>query len=232
MQNLQKEVDGFQANLADLYRLGDEVTKQMDTPTIVTITSRQTNIEQRLTALRQMLAKHLQNLQQDVNQYNRFLAEFDAVTKFLAVADSILAEEDPNKSMDDDILNMRLEQLKDLMLQFHVNQSQLDTLNDLGYRLALCEVDATNLKSLNHRWQKLYREASERCREVQGTVLGQQDFAEKCDTWMTFLAQTEKDLSTEIRGNLADLMEQLRNCEVSVINESCTIMVQLCYKFG
>jgi len=101
------------------------------------------------------------------------------------------------------------------MTQFNNNMTQLDALNDLGYRMALSEEKSLELRELNHKWQRLYSEAKERNKTLQGIILIQQDFSEKCDAWMTFLAQTEHDLSTEIAGNLPDLVTQQRKCEVS-----------------
>ena len=48
---------------------------------------------------------------------------------------------------------------------------------------------------------------------MQAALLMQQDFTSKCQTWMAFLANTERDLATEIAGNLTDLLEQQRKCQ-------------------
>ena len=85
-----------------------------------------------------------------------------------------------------------------------------------SYRLALIESDATRLRELNHQWQSLYENTCERSRSLQAAVLQQQDFTAKCQTWMAFLAKTEQDLSREIKGNLLELTEQLRKCEVRI----------------
>ncbi|XP_060567930.1 nesprin-1-like isoform X3 [Ruditapes philippinarum] len=212
-QTLQRDLDHFQSQLANLYRMGEDVTKNMDPSSIVNITSKLSGLEQRLLTLRQKLAKHVQSLQGDMSQQRRFQEAFDNVKAFVSQAQRILGMEDPNRSADEKALGDRLEHLKELCVQFNDNSANLDALNDLGYRLALNETAAADLQDLNHKWHELFAETKERCKTLQGMLLIQQDFQSKCDTWMTFLAQTEADLSTEIAGNLIDLLAQQKKCE-------------------
>lgn len=213
-QTLQRELDHFQSQLADLYRVGEDVTKNMDPSSIVNITSKLSALEQRMLTLRQKLSKHVHGLQGDLSQQRRFQEAFDNVKAFVSQAQRILGMEDPNRSADEKVIGDRLEHLKELCAQFNDNSANLDSLNDLGYRLALNETAAADLQDLNHKWHELFTETKERCKMLQGLLLVQQDFQSKCDTWMTFLAQTEADLSTEIAGNLIDLLAQQKKCEV------------------
>ncbi|XP_041353316.1 nesprin-1-like isoform X4 [Gigantopelta aegis] len=212
-KQLQMELDNVQTQVSDLYRLSDELAQHMDTSTIAILTSRQTLLEQRLMNLRQMLSTQSDTLKQDMSQLSHFSEVFDFINNFLTYAENILGAEDPNKSADESDLRSRMDQLKDLLSQFNTNSDRLDGLNGLGYRLALCDGDANRLSDLNHRWYNLYGECKERCRTLQGNMLVQQDFTEKCESWMTFLAQTEQDLALEIGDNLADLLDQQRKCE-------------------
>lgn len=50
--------------------------------------------------------------------------------------------------------------------------------------------------------------------KLQATLLQQQTFLEKCETWMEFLVQTEEKLAVEISGNFQNLMEQQKTHEV------------------
>ncbi|CAL1544285.1 unnamed protein product [Lymnaea stagnalis] len=212
-KKIQAELDSYQSQVSDLCRLSDQVTRNMAPSTISIITSRQSAIEQRMLGLRQILEQHKTALTEDISMLGQFNKAFEVVQKFLSYAEQILASEDPSRSAEEDVLQMRLDALKQLTLLFNTNYSKLDTVNDLGYRLALNEADATRLRELNHRWQRLYEDANDRSRILQGHLLVQQDFASKCQTWMTFLAQTEQDLAKEVKGNLIDLREQLHCCE-------------------
>jgi nesprin-1 len=102
-----------------------------------------------------------------------------------------------------------------------VNSSKLDEVNDLGYRLALDASDASQLLDLNHRWHQLSSDTQDRSKALQAALLAQQDFTSKCQTWMAFLANTERDLATQIAGNLADLLDQQRKCQVCGAKCSC-----------
>lgn len=53
--------------------------------------------------------------------------------------------------------------------------------------------------------------------KLQATLLQQQTFLEKCETWMEFLVQTEEKLAVEISGNFQSLMEQHKTHEVSCL---------------
>ena len=91
---------------------------------------------------------------------------------------------------------------------------KLDRLNIMGYKLALGDSDANKLRDLNHRWHRLYSNCGERCKTLQANMLVQQDFTSKCDSWMTFLAQTEQDLSVDIASDFTGLLDQQRKCQV------------------
>ncbi|GFR84729.1 nesprin-1-like [Elysia marginata] len=212
-KSLQQELDQAQSQLSELYRLSDQLTGTMDPSTIATLTARQSGLEQRMVALRQVLQQHLAGLTDDLSMLGRFNQAFQVVEKFLTYAAQILAPADPGKSDEESVLKSRLEQLRQLLLLFNTNFVKLDDVNELGYRLALKDVDAKRLLDLNHRWQHLYEDANERSRSLQGHLLVQQDFTAKCEAWMTFLAHTETDLAREIKGNLKDLQDQLRRCE-------------------
>ena len=113
-------MDEIQTQLSALYRLSDELTKNMGTSTIVLLTSRQSAIEQRLVALRQLLSQHIQGLHEDLSQVNRFREAFATVKTFLEHAGTVLSTEDPNKTAEQPDLQNRLDQLKELLTQFQV----------------------------------------------------------------------------------------------------------------
>ncbi|XP_076463745.1 nesprin-1-like isoform X2 [Babylonia areolata] len=210
---LQQELDEIQTQLSGLYRLSDELTKDMGTSTIVLLTSRQSALEQRLVGLRGLLDQHIQGLHQDLSQINRFRQAFSAVRRFLEQAGAVLREEDPGRGAEQAVLQSRLDRLKQLSAQFQANSGKLDEVNDLGYRLALDARDAQQLLEVNHEWHRGAGDCQERAKALQGHLLVQQDFTAKCHTWMAFLADTERDLATQVAGNLSDLLEQQSKCQ-------------------
>lgn len=136
-QTLQQELDGIQTQLSNLYRLSDDLTKNMGTSTIVLLTSQQSGVEQRLLALRQLLSQHIQALHEDLSQGNRFSEAFSAVTTFLDHARLVLLVEDPNKAAEQSAIQKRLDQLKQLSSQFQVLESQTFIIYLLRFPLVL-----------------------------------------------------------------------------------------------
>ncbi|KAH9507316.1 hypothetical protein Btru_056892 [Bulinus truncatus] len=213
LKEIQSELDNYQSQMSSLYNSTDQLTKYLSPSTISFVMSRNNALEQRMLTLRKLVTQQMSHLTDDMSQLNKFNKAFEAVQKFLSSAETVLVVEDPERSAEEDVLKRQQKTLSELVLSFISNYSKLDAVNDLGYRLALNEFDATRLKDLNHKWQRLYEETNDRCRRMQEHLLVQQDFTEKCQTWMTFLAQTEINLAKELRGNLNDLKEQLRQCE-------------------
>ncbi len=116
--------------------------------------------------------------------------------------------------MEESIIRVRLDDLKDVCKDFRHRQQDLDALNDLGYRLPLKKTDAERLHNLNNRWTTLSGDASDRQRTLQASLLQQQNFNDKCEEWMMYLAQVEKDLAAPVAGNYPELLEQQTAFEV------------------
>ena len=215
-QIAQQDVDNFGGQLTSLSQLSDQLTPHMDNATIIQITARETALGQRLLNMQQALARHLQSLQDDLDKHSRFDSAFTNVDGFLAQADDILCSEDPNKSAEEPSIRERLDQFKNLAGQFTERQPDLETVNLIGYRLPLNEADSQRMRQLNQRWYNLAADTAERYKTMQSHLLLQQDFNQKCEEWMLFLAQVEKDLATDIAGNYESLLEQQQAYEVSL----------------
>ncbi|XP_046571092.1 nesprin-1-like isoform X2 [Haliotis rubra] len=212
-KTLQAEFDNIQSRVSQLCHLSDDLAKSMEPSSILMMTSRHSGLEQRLLGLRHVLAQNMEALQDDLTSLEQFRDAFEVLRIFLDHAEVVLEQADPNKSSDEIDLRDRLNQLKDLQTQFTNNYAKLDSLNIMGYKLALGDRDAQRLSDLNHRWHRLYSCCGERSKSLQANVLVQQDFSSKCDSWMTFLAQTEQDLAVDIAGNLVDLRDQQKMCQ-------------------
>ncbi|BFZ12496.1 hypothetical protein BsWGS_15534 [Bradybaena similaris] len=210
---LQQELDSFQSQAADLHRLNEMVTHHMNPSTVSIMKSRQSAIDQKLLALKQKLYQLSVTMSNDLSMHGKFENIFGAVRKFLSYVEVILDIDDPMKTAELEAIQLRFEQLSNLLLLFSHSYKELDDVNDLGYQLALSKNDATRLQELNHKWYMLYEDTKDRSRTLQGNLLQQQNFTSKCETWKTFMIQTEQTLADKVKGNLADLLAQLHNCE-------------------
>lgn len=216
LQVLLEDVMDFSNQLTALGQLSDQLTPHMDNATIINITARESSLNQRLTSMQQVLARHVRSLEEGLDKHSRFDTAYDNIDRFLSYADTILRMEDPNQSASEGDIRHRLDQFKSLSNQFTEKLSDLETVNMLGYRLSLNEADSMRMRRLNQRWYRLAGETSERYKRMQGYLLMQQSFSEKCEEWMLFLAQVEKDLASEIAGNYEALLEQQQAYEASV----------------
>ena len=68
-------------------------------------------------------------------------------------------------------------------------------------------------------------ETAERQRALQTYLLQQQNFNEKLEEWMLYLAQVEKDLAAPIAGNYPQLVEQQAAFEVRKLTRNLNITV-------
>ena len=73
---------------------------------------------------------------------------------------------------------------------------------------------------MHYRWNTLSSDASERQRTLQASLLQQQNFNDKCEEWMLYLAQVEKDLAAPVAGNYPELLEQQTAFEVCTFNSN------------
>ena len=149
----------------------------------------------------------------ELSKQSKFEDSARALELFLDSMQAMLEPEDPNKSSDELVIRDRLDELKDACRQMRLKQD-LDSLNDLGYRLPLNKEDAERLHVINNRWLNLSSEATERQRGLQSCLLHQQNFNEKLEEWMLYLAEVEKDLAAPIAGNYPKLLEQQAAFEV------------------
>ena len=214
LQALQTELSAYRDNLQDLTSCSSPLFKSMDNATIIHITSRETALNQSLVHLIQTLTKHQQSLSSDLTRHSRLDFAYDTVETFLKEVDGTLRAEDPNKSADETQLRERLGLLRAVSCQFSHRQVDLDALNHIGYRTPLAEEKSRQLRELNRRWHQALSDTTERYKMLRSHLLLQQDFNQKCEDWLVFLAQVEKDLNTDIAGSYEGVLKQQQAYEV------------------
>lgn len=214
LQELQAALDAFQSRLPELYQLSDEMGPKLDAVSIVSMTSRQTALEQRLLLLRHSADKLSRQLSDNLFQYKRFEQLMETINCFLQKASDTLSNRPSQSTSEDMVTKDSFIQFKELLIEFNINAPLLDSLNELGYRMVLSDNSIQELQELNHKWYQLKSETVELCHSLQDNVLLQQDFTEKCSLWMAYLAQIENELAVEIQGNLEQLVDQQKKYQV------------------
>ena len=82
----------------------------------------------------------------------KFNESANALAAFLNRMQTVLEPEDPNKSADESVIRERLVDLKEACRDLKHKQQDLDSLNDLGYRLSLNKNDADRIHVINNRY--------------------------------------------------------------------------------
>ncbi|XP_043945040.1 nesprin-1 isoform X2 [Protopterus annectens] len=211
---LLKGVKMEQESLSVLGELGEQLKQQVDSSAGLTIQSDRLSLTQRITTLEQTFTKQQCTLQSGVGEYKLLAAKLEDLENWIEEAENVLKGQDPSHSSDLLLIQERMEDLRHLMLKFSSMASDLDRLNEMGYRLPLNDKEIKCMQNLNRRWAVASAQTTERFSKLQAFLLQQQTFLEKCETWMDFLVQTEKKLAVEIAGNYQGLLEQQRAHEL------------------
>ncbi|CAE1330631.1 SYNE1 [Acanthosepion pharaonis] len=212
IQDLQDKLDIFQSKLSELYQLSDDMGPNLDTVSVVNITSQQATLEERLLLLRHSADRFHQQMTDIRLQLKNFEQSLENISSFLQRAETILQntniQEVQSLSAEEALPRETLIQFKELLVEFNVNATSLDSLNELGYRMALDTEKVQQLQDLNHKWYQLQSCVLQHCHCLQDSVLLHQNFTEKCTAWMSHLAQIENLLAEDIGGSFEELLNQ------------------------
>ncbi|XP_028808913.1 nesprin-1 isoform X6 [Denticeps clupeoides] len=209
-----KTQESVQSTVHQLHDVGEQLKKQVDPSAVATFQSDHLSLTQRLVTVEQALCKQQSALQAAVQEYESFMEQLESLTQQCAEADQVLKEPDPGGSSDLSSIHERMEKLKDQMLKLSSLSPDLERLNELGYRLPLSDKEIKRMQSLNRSWSSNSAHIIERFSKLQAIQLQQQSFLEKCETWLSFLGETEEKLAREISGNYQSLLKQQREHEL------------------
>ena len=207
-QDLLSALDERQPLLREMSCLINELSDHMDSTTIVFVQSQDSTLNQRIAAIRQTANQHLTRVQKETGQLTSFDESITAIEVFLQEADVAVNVDDTDSDKDMESLRRRFDELGLLLTEFTTSQTKIDMLNDLGNRLSLSEEQKAHLDEVHGRWQTLMRATTAKYRDLQATLLLQQDFVSKCNDWMDLLARMERCLADDIAGNHDDLKKQ------------------------
>ncbi|MCJ8736789.1 hypothetical protein PDJAM_G00016450 [Pangasius djambal] len=202
------------ASLQVLLELGEQLKQQVDTSAAASIQSDHQILSQRLSSMDQTLTRQQAALQAGMQDYETFSEQLGALSRWTVEAEEVLKCQDPNGSCDQLVIQDRMEELKKQMLKFSSMAPDLERLNELAYRLPLSDSEIKRMQNLNRNWATISAQTTERFSKLQATLLQQQTFLEKCETWLEFLEQTEEKLAVEISGNFQSLLEQQKTHEL------------------
>ncbi|XP_006815835.2 nesprin-1-like [Saccoglossus kowalevskii] len=206
-KGLKLELDSYHS-VSGLTLLINPLTGHADSTTIMEITAQQKSLQQKLDNMRKTVNKQVERMENYIISQRKFQDTLQTLTIWIDNIEEVIDKDDPNTSIKEKYIQDRMAELKSVIVKFINNNSQLDSLNEMGYKQSLETSDAQKLTNLNRKWNTLSNQTSERYRKLQGIWLQHQSFAQKCDAWMIFVAQIETNLSVNIAGNYKLLLEQ------------------------
>ncbi|XP_022095690.1 nesprin-1-like isoform X2 [Acanthaster planci] len=197
-----------------LRNLVDQLTRHMDGTTANNIASRRRVLSLKQDNLCKALKRFIKTQEADLKMQRQLRDKIQKLLSWLEDATDVINMDDPNRSSDETSIRERMAQLKAVMVEFSGRQSELNSLNEMGYRLSLNRTNAADLSSVNNKWNASFGRVCEKYRRLQGVLLQQQSFAQKCTAWSNFIEETEKNLAVVIAGSYLELLDQQKIYEV------------------
>uniref|UniRef100_A0A8C4WWA1 KASH domain-containing protein n=1 Tax=Eptatretus burgeri TaxID=7764 RepID=A0A8C4WWA1_EPTBU len=209
-QTIHVAVEKLQVQLVDLERVGDKLVKQLDAREAEHIHAETLGLVHRQAGLLKDLARQKATLQGDMEEFQQFHQTLGELEAWLCDAEKLLSHIELQKSSEPHSICSSMQQLKDQMLHLIELSTKLDKVNELGYKLPLEDVTIHQLQALNRKWTRLSNLTCEHLSKLQASLLQQQSFLEKCQSWLEFLEHTEHTLGKDIFGSEQTLHAQQR----------------------
>ncbi|MBN3317201.1 SYNE2 protein, partial [Atractosteus spatula] len=201
INGLQEKVRSLQSSVAQVLEISEELMVQMGPSAAAFVQSESRSLPRRLAQLEGMLAGRLRDLQDELEQLEEFDSSLEVLENHLKdCKDTVIKTQDSS--------SMQLS--KAGMLKLSALSPDLQLLNELSYRVPLNDNAARRLQTLNRQWALASAQAVERCSVLQGQVLQQENFQQKCERWLSFLQAMEDNLAVDIAGCYPSLREQQR----------------------
>nr|XP_016854295.1 PREDICTED: nesprin-2-like [Anolis carolinensis] len=100
------------------------------------------------------------------------------------------------------------------MLGLTALSPEMETLNEVSFKLPLSDVTAKSLQNLNWQWSQKTAMVLEQCSELQTIQADDKAFLQQCQNWVHFLERMKEGLKENVAGTTERLKEQQREYEV------------------
>lgn len=207
---LQDSTNRLARELMCLKNQGNQLIQSTGNVVAARLKLQESELDQRLDAVKQTISKLQINLATFGNQHSKFYDTCTDLEKFLESSSQSFNKLDiaePNE-LDGEAIDDRIKQLTRIATSFAQKETDLDLLNRLAHVHPLPPDSSKRVDNINSRWQGLLSGTKNKCRTLQRLLLSKQDFKEKCTDWLRFLCQVESDLNVPLAGNYEDLLEQ------------------------
>ncbi|KAM3852614.1 nesprin-2 isoform 7-T7 [Vipera latastei] len=110
--------------------------------------------------------------------------------------------------------NKNLELLMSQLLSLTSLSPEMERLNEVSFRLPLCDFTVKRLQNLNRQWTQKTALVLEQCSELQKHQSDDKKFLQQCQNWVQFLEKMKESLKENMPGTLEKLQEHQKEYEI------------------
>ncbi|XP_067324598.1 nesprin-2 [Anolis sagrei] len=205
VKKLQLGLQNIKRSSLQVSELADQIT-QLVAPTSQPLLLEKLQPLQRASRLEKMLqmkASEFQFALLQLEGFEKCLEKLENHLKVYTEAQDHLNQED-NSS----------DRLMSQMLGLTALTPEMETLNEVSFKLPLSDVTAKRLQSLNWQWSQKTAMVLEQCSELQTIQADDKRFLQQCQNWVHFLERMKEGLKENVAGTHEGLKEQQREYEI------------------
>ncbi|KAG1964264.1 nesprin-2 [Pimephales promelas] len=198
ISTLEKDMAALQSSVGKVLEASKLLIGQMKPQSVSLIKSETRLLSRDHVHLGKALSEIGAQVQEELEEHCRFSADLKSMEQQLKNFESILNSGTTS-----------MERLKMVLLDLSGLNPNLAALNQNKFRISLSSMEEERLQTLNTEWVRVFSQATDRHRKMNGEILHAQNFHQKCQCWMELLDKIEAGLSNQTSGNYATVREQL-----------------------
>nr|XP_020467231.1 nesprin-2-like [Monopterus albus] len=195
VQSLLERTGNLHSNLQEVLDASRDLTDHLEPLAAGLVQSESRLFSRDISQFSQMLSGKLGQLQEELQQLQDFETSLESLERNL------------------ELWHQRVQNVQAAdqagLLELSGLSADLDVLNELSRSLTLDNAAACRLQRLNRRWADTSTRAEEARSQLQTETLKQQNFGQKCESWMSFLQRMEDSLAVDVAGSYVGLRQQL-----------------------
>ncbi|XP_066485712.1 nesprin-2 isoform X2 [Tiliqua scincoides] len=205
VQKLQLGLRNIERRFPKISELADKIA-ELTEPAAQSLLLEKLQPLQRISSLKKMLQMKADEFQSELLQLEDFESCLDKLEKCVKESTEVLDSLSQRDEDSDQLLNQAL--------GLTALSPEMESLNEVSFKLPLSDFTAKRLQDLNWQWTQRTAMSLERCSELQGVQSDEKKFLQKCQNWVQFLEKAKEDLKEEVPGTLQKLWEQQRQYEI------------------
>ncbi|XP_070798547.1 nesprin-2 [Pituophis catenifer annectens] len=185
---------------------GDTSITQLAEPETQNLLQEKHQPLQRISYLEKMLQMKADVYQYGLLQLENFGNSLEKLENHVKISTEILDNSCEN--------NKNLELLMSQLLSLASLSPEMERLNEVSFRLPLCDFTVKRLQNLNRQWTQKTALVLEQCSELQKNQSDDKKFLQQCQNWVQFLEKMKESLKQNMPGTLEKLQEQQKEYEI------------------